>query len=92
MDLPRILGHNVREARIRRHMSQEALALEADMKRSYVSDLERGTRNPSVKAIERLAIALEVLPRDLLEVPAGASWPTTSPAGSPADRIAKGSA
>ncbi len=75
MDLPQILGRNVREVRLRRGLSQEALALEADMKRSYVSDLERGTRNPSVKAIERLAIALGVLPRDLLEVPGGVRWP-----------------
>ncbi len=75
MDLPQILGRNVRDARIRRGMSQEALALEADMKRSYVSDLERGTRNPSVKAIERLAVALGVLPRDLVNIPDGAPWP-----------------
>lgn len=73
MDLPQILGRNVRAARIRRGMSQETLALEANMKRSYVSDLERGTRNPSVKAIGRLATALEVLPRDLLEVPGEAT-------------------
>ncbi len=44
------------------------------MKRSYASDLERGTRNPSVKAIERLAVALDVLPRDLLEVPSETVW------------------
>jgi transcriptional regulator with XRE-family HTH domain len=75
MDLLQILGRNVRDARIRRGMSQEALALEADMKRSYVSDLERGTRNPSVKAIERLAVALGVLPRDLVNIPDGAPWP-----------------
>lgn len=74
MDLPQILGRNVREARLRRGMSQEALALEANMKRSYVSDLERGTRNPSVKAIERLAVALDVLPRDLLEIPPATDW------------------
>jgi transcriptional regulator with XRE-family HTH domain len=73
MDLPQILGRNVREARIRRGMSQEALGLEAGMKRSYVSDLERGTRNPSVKAIERLAIALDVRPRDLLDAATGTS-------------------
>jgi transcriptional regulator with XRE-family HTH domain len=52
-DLPQILARNVRDARKRRGMSQEALALEAGMKRSYVSDLERGTRNPSIKAVER---------------------------------------
>jgi len=49
MDLMRLLGENVREARKRRHMSQEALALEADMKRSYLSELERGKRNPSAR-------------------------------------------
>jgi transcriptional regulator with XRE-family HTH domain len=76
MDLPQILGRNVRQARIRRGFSQEALALEADMKRSYVSDLERGIRNPSVKAIERLAMALNVLPAHLLEIPAGDKWPS----------------
>jgi len=66
MGLPQILGRNVREARKRLGMSQEALALDANMKRSYVSDLERGTRNPSVKALERLATALNVEPWELL--------------------------
>jgi transcriptional regulator with XRE-family HTH domain len=47
-------------------MSQEQLAFEAGMKRSYVSDLERGTRNPSLKAIGRLATALGLAPADLL--------------------------
>jgi transcriptional regulator with XRE-family HTH domain len=66
MDLPKILGRNVREARHRAGLSQEQLAFEAGMKRSYVSDLERGTRNPSVKAIARLAAALKVSPSELL--------------------------
>jgi transcriptional regulator with XRE-family HTH domain len=66
MDLPKILGRNVRAARLRRGLSQEQLAFDAGMKRSYVSDLERGTRNPSLKAIGRLAIALGVDPRELL--------------------------
>lgn len=66
MDLVRLLGENVREARKRRHMSQEALALDADMKRSYLSELERGKRNPSVRALGRLAEALGVDPSELL--------------------------
>lgn len=66
MDLPKILGRNVREARHRAGLSQEQLAFEAGMKRSYVSDLERGTRNPSLKAIGRLALALGVEPPELL--------------------------
>lgn len=60
MDLVRLLGRNVREHRKRLGLSQEELAHEADMKRSYVSDLERGTRNPSVRALGRLAVALRV--------------------------------
>lgn len=47
-------------------MTQEQLALETEMERSYVSDLERGTRNPSVRAVGRLAKALDVPPHLLL--------------------------
>jgi transcriptional regulator with XRE-family HTH domain len=70
MDLPQILGRNVRAARLSKGLSQEQLAFEADMKRSYVSDLERGTRNPSIKALARLAAALGVEPGALLNPPA----------------------
>ena len=69
MGLSQILGQNVREVRKQRGLSQEQLALDADMKRSYVSDLERGTRNPSVKAIERIATALRVEAWTLLRTP-----------------------
>lgn len=47
-------------------MSQEELAFAAEMKRSYVSDLERGTRNPSVRALGRLAAALGVEAAELV--------------------------
>lgn len=47
-------------------MTQEQLAAAAEMERSYVSDLERGTRNPSVAALARIATALEVEPHVLL--------------------------
>ena len=70
MDLARILGANVRAARKRRGWSQEALANEIEMKRSYVSDLERGVRNPSIKAIARLADALGVEAWELMKPPA----------------------
>ena len=66
MDLVGLLGRNVRDARKRLAMSQEELAHQAGMKRSYVSDLERGTRNPTVRALGRLAEALGVAPGDLL--------------------------
>jgi transcriptional regulator with XRE-family HTH domain len=66
MDMVQLLGANVRKARKAKGISQEELALESGMKRSYVSDLERGTRNPSVRALGRLALALEIEPADLL--------------------------
>lgn len=68
MQLVRVLGANVRRIRKLRGMSQEHLALSIDMKRSYLSDLERGTRNPSVRAVERLAEALGVDAGDLLRL------------------------
>jgi transcriptional regulator with XRE-family HTH domain len=66
MDLVQLLGRNVRAARLARGLSQEQLAFEAEMKRTYLSDLERGTRNPSVRALGRLARALGVEPPELL--------------------------
>ena len=68
MDLTQILGRNVRDWRKRRSMSQEGLALECGMKRSYISDIERGTRNPSIKALARLAEALQVEPEVLVRL------------------------
>lgn len=66
MELVGRLGQNVRRHRRRRGLSQEQLAFDAGMKRAYLSDLERGTRNPSVRALGRLAEALGVEAGDLL--------------------------
>lgn len=68
MDVVAVLGKNVRRFRLEAGLSQEQLAFEADMKRSYVSDLERGVRNPTVQALGRLAAALKVEPYRLLVV------------------------
>ena len=78
MDVVAVLGKNVRRFRLEAGLSQEQLAFEADMKRSYVSDLERGVRNPTVQALGRLAAALKVEPYRLLEggcAPEGADQP-----------------
>jgi transcriptional regulator with XRE-family HTH domain len=66
MDAEKLLGLNVRDLRRQQQLSQEELAHRADMDRSYISDLERGRRNPSVKAIGRIAQALCVPPDTLL--------------------------
>lgn len=66
MDVVILFGRNVRALRERAGLSQEELAFRAGMKRSYLSDLERGTRNPTVRALGRLAVALDVPPARLL--------------------------
>lgn len=66
MDLVRLLGENVRRERLRQGLTQDALAVEAGMTRSYLSDLERGRRNPSVNALGLLARALKVEAADLV--------------------------
>ena len=71
MDVVELLGANVRHYRKLKGMTQEQLGLETGMERSYVSDLERGTRNPSVRALGRLAEALDIEPHALLELPEG---------------------
>lgn len=66
MDLVQLLGKNVRRYRQEMGISQEELAFRAGMKRSYLSDLERGTRNPTVRALGRLAEALKCSAADLI--------------------------
>ncbi|HAL05856.1 helix-turn-helix transcriptional regulator [Brevundimonas sp. WCHBH090558] len=67
MDVVILFGKNVRALRDEADLSQEELAFRAGMKRGYLSDLERGTRNPTVRCLGRLAKALNVPPGRLLE-------------------------
>jgi transcriptional regulator with XRE-family HTH domain len=60
-------GQAVRAIRNRRGLSQESLALECGLDRTYISGIERGTRNPSLTNILKLAAALEVHPAELFD-------------------------
>jgi CheY-like chemotaxis protein len=60
IDFKKEFGTSVRVWRNRLGISQEELAERAELHRTYVSDVERGTRNLSLESIERLARALEV--------------------------------
>lgn len=55
-------GQAIRDARARRGMSQERLALMCGLDRTYISGIERGVRNPSLTNILRLAEALDTNP------------------------------
>ncbi len=65
MDVRARLGLNVKRLREERQLSQEALAFEAGLHRTYVSGVERGVRNPTVTVLEKVAAALKV---DLAEL------------------------
>jgi transcriptional regulator with XRE-family HTH domain len=57
----------VRRLREARGWSQEAFADEVGIHRTYVSDIERGVRNPTIMIVEKLALPLEVSPGSLLD-------------------------
>lgn len=54
------LGRNIKKHREKRHWSQEKLSEKADIHVSYVGQIERGMRYPSLKTLFKLADALEV--------------------------------
>jgi CheY-like chemotaxis protein len=59
-DLKALLGVAIKTERSVLGISQEELAERAGLHRTYVSDVERGARNPSITSIEKLARALEL--------------------------------
>jgi len=60
MDIRQKLGENLRQEHDKKGWSQEELAHEADIHRTYISDLERGARNPTVMVVEKISKALDV--------------------------------
>lgn len=67
MDLCGIFGTNVKRLRKQAGYSQEEFADLTGTARSYMSDLERSARNPTLKIVERIALALKVDPSELLK-------------------------
>ena len=60
MTINKQLGYRIRYLRQNKGLSIEALALEAEINRNYLGDLERGMRNPTVVILNKIAKALEV--------------------------------
>ena len=61
------LGRRIKELRQTRGWSQERLAEHAGLDRSYIAGIEVGARNPSLKALDKLATALSVSLSELFE-------------------------
>jgi transcriptional regulator with XRE-family HTH domain len=61
------LGQRIRDLRTAKGWSQERLAVEAGMHRTYMWGIEQGARNPSLRHLSRLADALSVSLESLFE-------------------------
>ena len=68
MDLREVFAGNLRRLRHAKGMSQDVLAYEAGVSRSYLSQLEKGAFYASLKIVGKLAKALDVEPASLLEI------------------------
>ncbi|MBU0557144.1 MAG: helix-turn-helix domain-containing protein [Alphaproteobacteria bacterium] len=66
MDVRQRLAKNLRRLRTEKGWSQEDFADRAGLHRTYVSDIERGARNPTITVVEKLAAPLGVSASDLL--------------------------
>jgi len=63
-----LFGMRVRELRSEKAISQEELAALTELDRTYISGIERGKRNLSLKNILKIASALSVTPSQLLDI------------------------
>jgi transcriptional regulator with XRE-family HTH domain len=69
MDLREVFAANLRRFRHEKGLSQDDLAYEAEVSRSYLSQLEKGAFYASLKIVGKLAIVLQVEPAELLQPP-----------------------
>jgi transcriptional regulator with XRE-family HTH domain len=71
MDIRQVFAANLRRLRHAKGLSQETLAYEAGINRSYLSKLEKGASYAGLEIIEKLAVVLDVEPAALLASPKG---------------------
>jgi transcriptional regulator with XRE-family HTH domain len=69
MDLREVFATNLRRLRHAKGLSQDDLAYEAEISRSYLSQLEKGVFYASLKIVGKIASTLEVEPAELLQLP-----------------------
>lgn len=67
MDVKVLVGRNVRRFRLEKGLTQEALTEASGVSQQYVSELERGARNPTIDTLAKIALALGVTATDLFD-------------------------
>jgi len=60
MEIKKKFGNQVKKLRLEKGLSQETLAHQADLDRTYIPSIEKGERNVSITVIEKIAKALNV--------------------------------
>lgn len=66
MDMRRLLGRNAKRARLLAGLTQEQLAVKSGFAQQYISDMERGLRNPTIVSLYEIAQALDTTPVALI--------------------------
>jgi len=66
MELEKILGEELRKIREEKGLSQEELGFKSDYHRTYISQIERGQKSVSLKAVFKISDALEIVPSKLI--------------------------
>jgi len=69
MKMQMIVARNLKKIRVQRELSQENLAVDAGIDRTYVSRIERGLENPTVAVLEKLADALNAKIEEFFIIP-----------------------
>lgn len=68
MDIKVVFGQVLKELRTKKGISQEKLALEADIDRSYISKLENGAYQPSLAMVFAISKVLEIQAKDIVSL------------------------
>ncbi len=67
MDVSVAFGKTLRRLRVTKNLTQEQLGLEAGLRRTFISSLELGQKEPSITTIQKLAVVLEISMSKLLQ-------------------------
>lgn len=66
-EISKKLGQNLKKARVKKKLSQGALARLLEVDKGYISNIENGKKNPTLATIQRLAEALGISADELLK-------------------------